>query len=220
MPSQPESLRIAWLVYRGNPYCGGQGVYTRYLANELTQLGHRITVFSGQPYPELVDPDQLEQVPSMDLYRPENPFRDDLARYNTVLAGHGLPEVPVHGYAPGFTGDVEPIAAFDYDSLHFLRRAYLLGVTGFQITPVDELGSDYEQLLEMFESTAEQSHLVWHFDHAGAYVPVEFPVPLVDDELLATGGPLGSSYGLLRELHQDLRILTRGHAAGEDGLVA
>jgi glycosyltransferase involved in cell wall biosynthesis len=75
MPSQPDSLRIAWLVYRGNPYCGGQGVYTRYLANELTQLGHQITVFSGQPYPELVDPAQLQRVPSMDLYRPENPFR-------------------------------------------------------------------------------------------------------------------------------------------------
>jgi glycosyltransferase involved in cell wall biosynthesis len=75
MPPQPESLRIAWLVYRGNPYCGGQGVYTRYLARELTELGHQITVFSGQPYPELDDPDQLERVPSLDLYRPENPFR-------------------------------------------------------------------------------------------------------------------------------------------------
>ena len=53
MPSQSESLRIAWLVYRGNPHCGGQGVYTRYLARELTDLGHRVTVFSGQPYPEL-----------------------------------------------------------------------------------------------------------------------------------------------------------------------
>ena len=41
MPSQSESLRIAWLVYRGNPYCGGQGVYTRYVARELTELGHQ-----------------------------------------------------------------------------------------------------------------------------------------------------------------------------------
>jgi glycosyltransferase involved in cell wall biosynthesis len=74
MPT-PESLRIAWLVYRGNPHCGGQGVYTRYLARELTDLGHDVTVFSGQPYPELDDPEQLERVPSLDLYRPENPFR-------------------------------------------------------------------------------------------------------------------------------------------------
>ena len=63
MPSPSESLRIAWLVYRGNPHCGGQGVYTRYLARELTELGHQVTVFSGQPYPELDDPAQLAPVP-------------------------------------------------------------------------------------------------------------------------------------------------------------
>ncbi|MFD8598035.1 hypothetical protein ACFV1L_23815 [Kitasatospora sp. NPDC059646] len=141
-------------------------------------------------------------VPLVDVlaHSPENPFRDDLDRYNGVLAQYGLPPVPVNPYVPGFSGDVETIAAFDYDSLHFLRRAYLLGLTGFEVTPVDALGSDYEQLLEMFEATAEQSHLVWHFDHAGAYVPVDFAVPLVADELLAAGGPLGSSQGLLREL--------------------
>jgi glycosyltransferase involved in cell wall biosynthesis len=71
----PERLRIAWLVYRGNPHCGGQGVYTRYLARELTALGHDVTVFSGPPYPELDDPSQLTEVPSLDLYRPDNPFR-------------------------------------------------------------------------------------------------------------------------------------------------
>jgi glycosyltransferase involved in cell wall biosynthesis len=73
--ASPERLRIAWLVYRGNPHCGGQGVYTRYLARELTALGHEVTVFSGQPYPELDDPSQLTKVPSLDLYRPDNPFR-------------------------------------------------------------------------------------------------------------------------------------------------
>ena len=61
--SADHPLRIAWLVYRGNPHCGGQGVYTRYLARELTDLGHEITVFSGQPYPELDDPSQLAKLP-------------------------------------------------------------------------------------------------------------------------------------------------------------
>jgi glycosyltransferase involved in cell wall biosynthesis len=70
-----EKLRIAWLVYRGNPHCGGQGVYTRYMARELTALGHEVTVFAGPPYPELDHPDQLVPVPSLDLYRPGNPFR-------------------------------------------------------------------------------------------------------------------------------------------------
>lgn len=52
----------------------------------------------------------------------------------------------------------------------------------------------------MFEATAQRSHLVWHYDHAGAYVPLDFPQPVVNDELLEGGGPLGSSHGLLREL--------------------
>jgi glycosyltransferase involved in cell wall biosynthesis len=73
-PDPHAPLRIAWLVYRGNPYCGGQGVYTRYLARELTDLGHEVTVFSGQPYPELDDPSQLVEVPSLDLYAPPHPF--------------------------------------------------------------------------------------------------------------------------------------------------
>lgn len=148
-------------------------------------------------------------VPLVDvlIQNTENPFAEDLGRYNAALLGHGLPRVPVYRYSPGLSRDVEPVAAFDYNSLHFLRRAYLLGFTGFDITPVDELGGDYEQLLEMFESTAEQSHLVWHFDHAGAYVPVDFAVPLVEDSLLANGGPLGSSYGLLRELQAVAPVL-------------
>ena len=75
MPSSRRPLRIAWLIYRGNPHCGGQGVYTRYLAREITELGHHVEVLSGQPWPELDDPSQLVKVPSLDLYKPGNPFR-------------------------------------------------------------------------------------------------------------------------------------------------
>lgn len=75
MPDDERPLRVAWLVYRGNPHCGGQGVYTRYMARELTALGHEVTVLSGPPYPELDDPEQLVRVESLDLYRPEDPFR-------------------------------------------------------------------------------------------------------------------------------------------------
>jgi glycosyltransferase involved in cell wall biosynthesis len=45
------------------------------MARELTDLGHHVTVFAGPPYPELDDPGQLVRVPSLDLYRPANPFR-------------------------------------------------------------------------------------------------------------------------------------------------
>ncbi len=74
-PRPGDPLRVAFLIYRGNPHCGGQGVYSRHLTRELTNLGHEVTVFAGQPWPVVDDPVVLEQVPGLDLYRRENPFR-------------------------------------------------------------------------------------------------------------------------------------------------
>ena len=70
-----DNLRIALLTYRGNPHSGGQGIYVRYLSRALTELGHRVEVFSGQPYPELDDGVGLTEIPSLDLYRQPDPFR-------------------------------------------------------------------------------------------------------------------------------------------------
>jgi glycosyltransferase involved in cell wall biosynthesis len=68
-------LRIALLSYRSKPHSGGQGVYVRHLSRELAALGHHVEVFSGQPYPELDDGPVLRRVPSLDLYRDDDPFR-------------------------------------------------------------------------------------------------------------------------------------------------
>jgi glycosyltransferase involved in cell wall biosynthesis len=70
-----DALRIALLCYRGNPYSGGQGVYTRNLSRELAALGHRVEVFAGQPYPALDEGVRFTPVPSLDLYREPDPFR-------------------------------------------------------------------------------------------------------------------------------------------------
>jgi glycosyltransferase involved in cell wall biosynthesis len=73
-------LRIALLSYRSKPHCGGQGVYVRHLGRELARLGHHVDVYSGQPYPDLDEVDgpgtlRLVRVPSLDLYRDDDPFR-------------------------------------------------------------------------------------------------------------------------------------------------
>lgn len=69
-------MRIALLSYRSKAHCGGQGVYVRYLSQGLAELGHDVEVFSGQPYPEDLDPRVgLTKVPSLDLYREPDPFR-------------------------------------------------------------------------------------------------------------------------------------------------
>jgi glycosyltransferase involved in cell wall biosynthesis len=68
-------MRVALLSYRSKPHCGGQGIYIRHLSRELTNLGHTVEVFSGQPYPELDPGVALTKLPSLDLYREPDPFR-------------------------------------------------------------------------------------------------------------------------------------------------
>ena len=81
MASVNRPLRIALLSYRSKPHSGGQGVYVRHLSRELAARGHHVEVFSGQPYPELdANPELgdwpvLREVPSLDLYRDDDPFR-------------------------------------------------------------------------------------------------------------------------------------------------
>jgi glycosyltransferase involved in cell wall biosynthesis len=70
-----DALRIALLTYRGSPRCGGQGVYVRNLSRELVALGHRVTVFSGPPYPQLDPGVRFEPVPSLELYVAPGPFK-------------------------------------------------------------------------------------------------------------------------------------------------
>jgi glycosyltransferase involved in cell wall biosynthesis len=70
-------LRICLLSYRGNPRCGGQGIYMRHLSHELVGLGHHVELWSGPPYPE-IDADsgvRLVEIPSLDLWNEEHFFR-------------------------------------------------------------------------------------------------------------------------------------------------
>ncbi|MFC9248705.1 glycosyltransferase family 4 protein [Streptomyces sp. NPDC057136] len=94
-------LRIALLTYKGNPFCGGQGVYVRHLGRELARLGHSVEVIGAQPYPVLDEGVPLTELPSLDLYRQPDPFRTpglgefrdwiDLAEVATMWTG-GFPE--------------------------------------------------------------------------------------------------------------------------------
>jgi glycosyltransferase involved in cell wall biosynthesis len=68
-------LRICLLTYRGNPTCGGQGVYIKYLSEALKGLGHEVDVLSGPPYPELAKGITLHKLPGLDLYNPDHLFK-------------------------------------------------------------------------------------------------------------------------------------------------
>ena len=75
MTDQPAPAPGRPLSYRSKPHCGGQGIYLRHVSRELAALGHHVEVFSGQPYPELEPGPRLRTLPSLDLYRDEDPFR-------------------------------------------------------------------------------------------------------------------------------------------------
>ncbi len=82
--STSKPLKICLLTYRGNPTCGGQGVYIKHLSKALVDIGHSVDVISGPPYPHLDPKVKLHKLPSLDLYNPEHLFRpkriSDLAR--------------------------------------------------------------------------------------------------------------------------------------------
>lgn len=81
-PDKP--LKICLLTYRGNPTCGGQGVYIKYLSGALHELGHEVEVISGPPYPELAPGIKLHKLPGLDLYNPEHLFK--VKRYRDLLS--------------------------------------------------------------------------------------------------------------------------------------
>ncbi|MBU6233065.1 MAG: glycosyltransferase family 4 protein [Acidobacteria bacterium] len=85
-PAEPGKYRVAFLIYRGNPRCGGQGVYTRHLTRELVALGHSVEVFAGPPWPELDDGVGFTPIRGMDLYRDPDPFRVPARREFTSWA--------------------------------------------------------------------------------------------------------------------------------------
>ncbi|MCP4137466.1 MAG: glycosyltransferase family 4 protein [bacterium] len=45
-------MKVLLLGYRGNPYCGGQGIYIFNLTRELAKLGVEVDVIVGPPYPD------------------------------------------------------------------------------------------------------------------------------------------------------------------------
>jgi glycosyltransferase involved in cell wall biosynthesis len=81
-------VRIALLTYRGNMYCGGQGIYAACVARELAQLGHDVHVIAGPPLPELAPSIPLHVVPNENFFA--KPMRDALPK-----------AAPLRALAPG-----------------------------------------------------------------------------------------------------------------------
>jgi glycosyltransferase involved in cell wall biosynthesis len=66
-------VRIALLTYRGNMFCGGQGIYAAYLAREWQRAGHDVHVIAGPPLPELEPGIPLHVIPNQNVFGRKHP---------------------------------------------------------------------------------------------------------------------------------------------------
>jgi len=62
------TMKICLLTYRGNMFCGGQGVYVCCLAGALQKLGHDVHVMSGPPYASPPPGVKLHRIEGLNLY--------------------------------------------------------------------------------------------------------------------------------------------------------
>lgn len=88
-------MRIALLTYRGNMFCGGQGIYAAYLAREWKKAGHDVHVFAGPPLPELADGIPLHEIPNDNVFGAEIGDAFDPARPFSLLRPMSLWELGV-----------------------------------------------------------------------------------------------------------------------------
>ena len=105
-----QKLNIAILSYRSAKFGGGQGIYVADISNALRQIGHRVDVISGPPYPDLDKKVNLIKLPGLNLfktfsfnYRLKQFFKKnsksfiDYYEFLSVLMG-GFPEPKTFGY--------------------------------------------------------------------------------------------------------------------------
>ena len=88
-------MRIALLTYRGNMYCGGQGIYAAYLAREWQRAGHDVHVIAGPPLPELAAGIPLHEIPNLNLFGVKWPAWADRERPFELLEPFNLWELGV-----------------------------------------------------------------------------------------------------------------------------
>jgi len=88
-------VRIALLTYRGNMYCGGQGIYAAYLAREWQRAGHDVHVIAGPPLPDLAAGIPLHEIPNLNVFGVKWPEWANRARPFELLEPFNLWELGV-----------------------------------------------------------------------------------------------------------------------------
>lgn len=77
-------MKICLLSYRGNPYCGGQGIYISYLAKQLAKIGHEVHLVVGPPYPHEIEGIHLHKIFNHNYFNRKKNFVDISNPFSTL----------------------------------------------------------------------------------------------------------------------------------------
>ncbi len=119
-------MKICLMSYRGNPYCGGQGVYLMYIARELVKLGHEVHAIVGPPYPFEMQGVTLHRIGNHnyfnvpDFVKPHKPFAtfQPLNFYEFIASKLGIfPEIETFSFR-AFLKLKELMKTHRFDILH------------------------------------------------------------------------------------------------------
>lgn len=112
-------MKVCLLCYRGNPYSGGQGIYLKYIAEELVRQGHEVHAVVGPPYPDFMKGVIVHSIHNNEYY---------------VKKGKGVinPAAPFEIFSPinsyewihSRLGAFPEISSFGYRAYFLLRRLH------------------------------------------------------------------------------------------------
>jgi hypothetical protein len=136
-----------------------------------------------------------------DNHEERSEVREILDELSAALAEKGVAWREPHGVEP--LPDRVGVLSFPYWFLHHLRRVAALVELGEPVIPIsghDELIRDDRKVYD--SQRLRSSHLRYHSDCEGFYVPVDFGDPLVlpEEASVPGDGIVGSSHGLMVEL--------------------
>ena len=81
-------MKVCFLVYQGNMYSGGQGVYLHYLSRELVRLGHEVHVIAGVPVPKVTSDVQLHRLKTFSFWSLMDDYEEYAYRTHPLLFFH------------------------------------------------------------------------------------------------------------------------------------
>jgi len=119
-------LKICMLCYRGNPYSGGQGIYLKYVAEELARQGHEVHAIVGPPYPSKMDGVKVHHIHNNEYY-----VRKGLKIINSDSPFDILRPLNAYEYLSTRLGAFSEISAFSFRA--FLKIRELLRHISFDV---------------------------------------------------------------------------------------